>query len=138
MGKASASSSRTPRRQTNPRRARKNVAQGIVHIYAPFNNTIITITDKAGNTICWSSAGASGFKGTRKSTPFAARVAAQNAYRMAVENGMQEVDVYVKGPGPGREAAIRALQGSGLKVKSIADVTPIPHNGCRPKKRRRV
>ncbi len=136
MGKASPS--RTPRRQTNPRRARKNVAQGIVHIYAPFNNTIITITDKAGNTICWSSAGASGFKGTRKSTPFAARVAAQNAYRMAVENGMQEVDVYVKGPGPGREAAIRALQGSGLKVKSITDVTPIPHNGCRPKKRRRV
>lgn len=135
MGKASPS--RTPRRQTNPRRARKNVAQGIVHIYAPFNNTIITITDKAGNTICWSSAGASGFKGTRKSTPFAARVAAQNAYRMAVENGMQEVDVR-QPPGPGREAAIRALQGSGLKVKSITDVTPIPHNGCRPKKRRRV
>jgi small subunit ribosomal protein S11 len=133
-----ASTTRSERRQTNPRRARKNVAQGIVHIHAMFNNTIITITDKAGNTICWSSAGASGFRGNRKSTPFAARVAAQNAYRAAVENGMQEVDVYVKGAGPGRESAIRALQGSGLRVKSIADVTPVPHNGCRPKKRRRV
>jgi small subunit ribosomal protein S11 len=114
------------------------VAQGVVHIHAMFNNTIITITDKAGNTICWSSAGASGFRGNRKSTPFAARIAAQNAYRAAVENGMQEVDVYVKGPGPGRESAVRALQGSGLRVRSIADVTPVPHNGCRPKKRRRI
>ncbi|MBO9345485.1 MAG: 30S ribosomal protein S11 [Chloroflexi bacterium] len=136
MGKAG--TTRSGRRQTNPRRARKNVAQGVVHIHAMFNNTIITITDKAGNTICWSSAGASGFRGNRKSTPFAARIAAQNAYRAAVENGMQEVDVYVKGPGPGRESAIRALQGSGLRVKSIADVTPVPHNGCRPKKRRRI
>lgn len=111
MGKASPS--RTPRRQTNPRRARKNVAQGIVHIYAPFNNTIITITDKAGNTICWSSAGASGFKGTRKSTPFAARVAAQNAYRMAVENGMQEVDVHVSRPAQGAKPLFAPCRAAG-------------------------
>jgi small subunit ribosomal protein S11 len=126
------------RKQTNPRRARKNVAQGVVHISAMFNNTIITITDKQGATVCWGSAGAAGFKGNRKGTPFAASIAAQNAYRSATENGMQEVDVIVKGPGPGREAAVRALQRSSLRVRSITDVTPIPHNGCRPKKRRRV
>jgi small subunit ribosomal protein S11 len=103
-----------------------------------FNNTIITITDKAGATVCWGSAGASGFKGNRKSTPFAASIAAQNAYRAAIDNGMQEVDVVVKGPGPGREAAVRALSRSGLRVRVITDITPIPHNGCRPKKRRRV
>jgi small subunit ribosomal protein S11 len=114
------------------------VAQGIVHIQAMFNNTIITVTDKAGNTICWGSSGAAGFKGNRKSTPFAARIAAQNAYRLATDNGMQEVEVFVKGPGPGRESAVRALQGTGLRVRSITDITPVPHNGCRPKKRRRV
>ncbi|MFN3704869.1 MAG: 30S ribosomal protein S11 [Thermoflexales bacterium] len=133
-----AGTSHTSRRQTTMRRARKNVAHAVVHIYAPFNNTIITITDTAGNTICWASAGSAGFKGTRKSTPFAARVAAQNAYRMAIENGVQEVDVVVKGPGPGREAAVRALQGTNLRVRSITDATPVPHNGCRPKKRRRI
>ncbi|MCW1966704.1 MAG: 30S ribosomal protein S11 [Anaerolineae bacterium] len=126
------------RRQTNPRRAKKNVANGQVHIVATFNNTIITITDKTGGAICWNSAGSAGFRGNRKSTPFAARIAAQNAYRAAVENGMQEVEVLVKGPGPGRESAVRALQGSGLRVKSITDVTPVPHNGCRPPKKRRV
>ncbi len=136
MGKAG--TNRAPRRQTNPRRARKNVAQGVVHIQAMFNNTIVTVTDKTGNTVCWGSAGAAGFKGNRKSTPFAARIAAQNAYRLATDNGMQEVDVFVKGPGPGREAAVRALQGTGLRVRSITDITPVPHNGCRPKKRRRV
>ena len=132
------SGNRGPRRQTNPRRARKNVATGQVHNFASFNNTIVTITDKIGATICWGSAGAAGFKGNRKSTPFAARIAAQNAYRAAMDNGMQEVDVYVKGPGPGREAAVRALQGIGIRVRSITDVTPVPHNGCRPPKRRRV
>jgi small subunit ribosomal protein S11 len=129
---------RVVRKQTNPRRAKKNVAFGQVHIAAFFNNTIITVTDKQGNTICWSSSGANGFRGNRKSTPFAARIAAQNAYNQAKENGMQEVDVFVKGPGPGREAAVRALQGSGLRVKLIQDITPVPHNGCRPKKKRRV
>jgi small subunit ribosomal protein S11 len=136
MGRPAAN--RPIRRQTNPRRARKNVAYGQVHIFASFNNTIVTITDKAGATVCWGSAGAAGFKGNRKSTPFAARIAAQNAYRLALDNGMQEVDVFVKGPGPGREAAVRAMQGIGLRVKSITDVTPVPHNGCRPPKRRRV
>ncbi|HQV69029.1 MAG TPA: 30S ribosomal protein S11 [Thermoflexales bacterium] len=137
MGRPAAST-RAPRRQTNPRRARKNVAFGQVHINASFNNTIITVTDKTGGTICWATAGAAGFRGNRKSTPFAARIAAQNAYRLAVENGLQEADVYVKGPGPGRESAVRALQGSGIRVKSVTDVTPVPHNGCRAKKKRRV
>src|SRR5690606_31185381 len=105
---------------------------------ATFNNTIVTITDNQGNTICWASAGNSGFKGSRKSTPYAARLAAQNASRMAQDNGMQEVEVIVKGPGPGREAAIRAIQAAGLRVRSIADITPVPHNGCRPPKKRRV
>lgn len=127
------------RRQTQARRkAKKMVPQGQAHIYATFNNTIVTITDTNGNAISWASAGSSGFKGSRKSTPYAARLASQNAARVAQENGMQEVDVIVKGPGPGREQAIRALQASGLKVKSIRDVTPVPHNGCRPKKKRRV
>ncbi|HQV28649.1 MAG TPA: 30S ribosomal protein S11 [Thermoflexales bacterium] len=138
MGKPQGAGARAPRRQTNPRRARKNVAFGQVHVQATFNNTIVTVTDKSGGAICWASAGGAGFRGNRKSTPFAARIAAQNAYRLAIDNGMQEVDVFVKGPGPGREAAVRALQGSGLRVKSITDVTPVPHNGCRPTKRRRV
>ena len=136
MGRAAGG--RGPRRQTNPRRARKNVAAGQLHILATFNNTIVTVTDKAGATICWATAGSAGVKGNRKSTPFAARIAMQNAVRTAVDNGMQEVDVFVNGPGPGREAAIRALQGGGVRVRSIIDVTPVPHNGCRPPKKRRV
>ena len=109
-----------------------------MHVFASFNNTIVTITDPAGNAVCWGSAGSVGFKGSRKSTPFAARLAAEQAIKAAQAMGMQEVDVIVKGPGPGRENAIRAVQSMGLKVKSIADITPIPHNGCRPPKRRRV
>ncbi len=127
------------RRQTQVRKkARKMVPQGQAHIFATFNNTIVTITDLNGNTVAWSSAGNAGFKGSRKSTPYAARLASQNAAREAQENGMQEVDVIVKGPGPGREAAIRAIQASGIRIRSIQDVTPVPHNGCRPPKKRRV
>jgi len=107
-------------------------------VHASFNNTIITVTDTQGNVINWASAGSVGFKGARKSTPFAARLAAQRAAKDAMDNGMAEVDVFVKGPGPGREAAIRALQATGLRIRSITDVTPIPHNGCRPRKKRRV
>jgi small subunit ribosomal protein S11 len=114
------------------------VPEGMAFIHATFNNTIVTITDQQGNTVCWASAGTSGFKGSRKSTPYAARMAAQNAARLAEDHGMQEMDVVVKGPGPGREAAIRSLQSSGIKVLSIADETPVPHNGCRPPKKRRV
>lgn len=129
-------------RQTTGRRAgrkvRKNVPRGQAHIHATFNNTIVTMTDPQGNVINWASAGTVGFKGARKSTPFAARQAAQQAAKDAMENGMVEVDIFVKGPGPGREAAIRAIQAAGLRVRSIADVTPIPHNGCRPPKKRRV
>ena len=120
------------------RRVKRNVPRGQAHIHATFNNTIVTITDMQGNVVNWSSGGAVGFKGSRKSTPFAARQAAQRAAKEAMNNGMVEVDVYVKGPGPGREAAIRYLQAAGLRVRSITDVTPIPHNGCRPPKRRRV
>ncbi|EGL81988.1 30S ribosomal protein S11 [Caldalkalibacillus thermarum TA2.A1] len=120
------------------RRDRKNVESGIAHIKSTFNNTIVTITDKHGNTIAWSSAGNVGFKGSRKSTPFAAQMAAEAAAKSAMEHGMKEVEVMVKGPGAGREAAIRSLQAAGLEVNTIKDVTPIPHNGCRPPKRRRV
>lgn len=120
------------------RRVKKNVPRGQAHIHATFNNTIVTMTDPQGNVINWASAGTVGFKGARKSTPFAARQAAQQAAKDAMENGMVEVDIFVKGPGPGREAAIRAIQAAGLRVRSIADVTPIPHNGCRPPKKRRV
>ncbi len=120
------------------RQVRKNVPHGQAHIRATFNNTIITMTDQQGNAITWGSAGTVGFKGSRKSTPYAARMAAQQTAKQAIDSGMREIDVFVKGPGPGREAAIRALQGAGLKVKSITDVTPIPHNGCRPPKRRRM
>ncbi len=126
------------RRQSTRKKTKKMVPQGQAHIFATFNNTIVTITDMNGNTIAWASAGTSGFKGSRKSTPYAARMAAQSAARTAKDNGMQEMDVIVKGPGPGREQAIRSLQASGIKVKSIRDVTPVPHNGCRPKKKRRV
>lgn len=120
------------------RRERKNIAAGAAHIQSTFNNTIITITDMEGNTVSWASAGELGFKGSRKSTPFAAQMAAETAAKLAMEHGMKTVEVYVKGPGSGREAAIRALQATGLDITLIRDVTPIPHNGCRPPKRRRV
>ncbi|MCL4879549.1 MAG: 30S ribosomal protein S11 [Anaerolineae bacterium] len=125
-------------RRATQRKIKKNVPYGQAHIYATFNNTIVTMTDQQGNVISWASAGTSGFKGSRKSTPYAARLAGQQASENAMEHGMVEVDVFVKGPGPGREAAIRAVQSSGLKVRSITDVTPIPHNGVRPPKKRRV
>src|SRR5512132_1173056 len=120
------------------RRERKNITAGVAHVNASFNNTIITITDTAGNAISWSSAGMMGFKGSRKSTPYAAQVAAEDAGKKAVEHGMRTLEVEVSGPGSGRESALRALQTVGLVVTSIRDVTPIPHNGCRPPKRRRV
>ncbi|MBN2476671.1 MAG: 30S ribosomal protein S11 [Pirellulales bacterium] len=120
------------------RKVRRNVTVGVAHVKATFNNTTITITDTKGDTLCWASAGTSGFKGSRKSTPFAGQSAAQQVADKAAKYGMKEVDVKVKGPGSGRESAITALQSAGLKIKSIEDVTPLPHNGCRPKKRRRV
>ena len=120
------------------KKVRKNIADGIAHVHASFNNTIITITDRQGNALSWASSGGQGFKGSRKSTPFAAQTAAETAAKIAIEHGMKTVEVYVKGPGQGREAAIRALQATGLEVNMIKDVTPIPHNGCRPPKRRRV
>ncbi len=123
---------------TKKRRERKNIEKGAAHIRATFNNTIVTITDVKGNAISWASAGELGFKGSRKSTPFAAQSAAETAAKAAMEHGMKSVDVYVKGPGAGRESAIRALQAVGLDITMIKDVTPIPHNGCRPPKRRRV
>ena len=119
------------------RRVRKNVARGVAHIHSTFNNTIVTITDESGNAIAWSSAGALGFKGSRKSTPFAAQRAGEAAGKAAVDHGMKVVEVNVKGPGPGREAAVRSLQTAGLEITVINDVTPIPHNGCRPPKRPR-
>ncbi|MBI5745915.1 MAG: 30S ribosomal protein S11 [Nitrospirae bacterium] len=120
------------------KKEKKNVQSGIAHIQASFNNTIITITDMTGNVLSWSSAGNQGFKGSRKSTPFAAQRVADTAAKKAMDHGMRQVEVYVKGPGAGRESAIRALQAAGLKINMIKDVTPIPHNGCRPPKRRRV
>ena len=120
------------------RRERKNIAEGVAHIQSTFNNTIVTITDNAGNAISWASAGGLGFKGSRKSTPFAAQQAAETAAKAAMEHGLKKVAVCVKGPGPGREAAIRALAACGLEITAIADVTSVPHNGCRPSKRRRV
>jgi small subunit ribosomal protein S11 len=117
---------------------RKNVSNGVAHIHASFNNTIVTITDTVGNVLSWSSAGNKGFKGSRKSTPFASQLAAETAAKKAMEHGMKQVEVYVKGPGTGRESAIRAIQAAGLEIVAIKDVTPIPHNGCRPPKRRRV
>jgi len=128
-----------PRRTTRTRRRdRKHIEKGIAHIKSTFNNTVITITDTNGNAISWASAGTVGFKGSRKSTPFAAQMAADTAARQAMEHGLREIECYVKGPGAGREAAIRSLQATGLEVSVIKDVTPIPHNGCRPPKRRRV
>ncbi|MBA1336379.1 MAG: SSU ribosomal protein S11p (S14e) [Firmicutes bacterium] len=126
-----------PRRRTK-RRERKNVERGQAHIKSTFNNTLVTLTDMGGNALSWASAGKLGFKGSRKSTPFAAQMAAEAAAKDAMEHGLKTVEVYVKGPGAGREAAIRALQAAGLEVNLIKDVTPIPHNGCRPPKRRRV
>lgn len=120
------------------RKEKKNIPSGIVHIQSTFNNTIVTITDPAGNVVAWSSAGVQGFKGSRKSTPFAAQIAAEDAAKKAMEHGMKNVEVYVKGPGSGRESALRSLQAAGFNVVLIKDVTPIPHNGCRPPKRRRV
>ena len=120
------------------RKVRKNISTGIAHIQATFNNTIITITDTSGNALAWSSAGSRGFKGSKKSTPYAASVAAEDAARKAQEHGVKTVSVFLKGPGTGRESALRALQSAGFKITSIRDVTPIPHNGCRPPKRRRV
>jgi small subunit ribosomal protein S11 len=124
--------------RTGGKKERKNISYGRAYVHATFNNTIITITDQQGNAITWASAGSSGFKGSRKSTPYAAQLAAQQVAKNAQDHGMREVDVFVKGPGPGREAAIRSLQGAGFKVRSITDITPIPHNGCRPPKKRRV
>ena len=126
------------KQQSRKRRVKKNIQNGIAHIRSTFNNSIVTITDEHGNAVSWSSAGALGFKGCRKSTPFAAQMASEAAAKQAMEHGMRYVDVTVKGPGAGREAAIRALQSAGLEVTSIKDVTPVPHNGCRPPKRRRV
>ncbi|HHT53604.1 MAG TPA: 30S ribosomal protein S11 [Clostridiales bacterium] len=126
------------RKVVKRRREKKNIPEGAVHIRATFNNTIVTITDKQGNTISWASAGELGFRGSRKSTPFAAQSASETAARAAIEHGLKTVEVYVRGPGSGREAAIRALETAGLQVTMIKDVTPIPHNGCRPPKRRRV
>ena len=120
------------------KKERKNIQNGIAHIRSTFNNTIVTITDTSGNAIAWASAGGQGFKGSRKSTPFAAQIAADNAAKKAMEHGLQNIEVYVKGPGSGREAALRALQAAGFTITLIKDVTPIPHNGCRPPKRRRV
>lgn len=125
-------------KRTRKRRERKNVEKGAAHIQSTFNNTIVTLTDAAGNALSWSSAGSLGFRGSKKSTPFAAQMAAETAAKGAMEHGLKTIEVYVKGPGSGREAAIRSLQAAGLEVSMIKDVTPIPHNGCRPPKRRRV
>jgi small subunit ribosomal protein S11 len=120
------------------KKVKKNILNGVVHIWSTFNNTIVSITDPNGNVISWSTAGMNGFKGSRKSTPFAAQLASQDAAKKAMEHGLRNVEVFVKGPGPGRESALKALQATGLTVTMIKDVTPIPHNGCKPKKRRRV
>jgi len=120
------------------KKVKKNVAEGIAHIHASFNNTIITITDRQGNALSWATSGGAGFKGSRKSTPFAAQVAAERAGRAALECGVKTLEVRIKGPGPGRESAVRALNALGMKITSISDVTPVPHNGCRPPKRRRI
>jgi len=120
------------------KKVKKNVAEGIAHVHASFNNTIVTITDRQGNALAWSTSGASGFKGSRKSTPFAAQVAAELVGKAAVECGVKNLEVRIKGPGPGRESAVRALNAAGFKITSISDITPVPHNGCRPPKKRRI
>jgi small subunit ribosomal protein S11 len=129
---------RQTRRTATTRKVKRTLSIGQVHVFASFNNTIITVTDVQGNAVCWGSAGSAGFKGSRKSTPFAARLAAQQAIKAAQSMGIQEVDIIIKGPGPGRESAIREVQTMGIRVRSIADITPVPHNGCRPPKKRRV
>ncbi len=129
---------RPTRRTTAARKTKRTVSSAQVHIFASFNNTIVTVTDQSGNTLAWGSSGSAGFKGSRKSTPFAARLAAEQAMKSAQSMGVQEVDMIIKGPGPGRESAIRAIQSTGVKVRSISDITPVPHNGCRPPKKRRV
>lgn len=134
MAKASPSNAATRVRK----KVKKNVTKGIAHIHASFNNTIITITDQQGNTLSWKTSGGAGFKGSRKSTPFAAQVAAEAAGKIAIECGVKDLEVRIKGPGPGRESAVRALNGLGIKITEIQDVTPVPHNGCRPSKRRRI
>lgn len=135
---AQTQSVRSTRRKGSVRKVKRTLSSGQVHVFATFNNTIITVTDPQGNTVAWGSAGSAGFKGSRKSTPFAARLAAEQAIKAAMAMGLQEVELFVKGPGPGRESAIRAVQSLGLKVTSISDITPVPHNGCRPPKKRRV
>jgi small subunit ribosomal protein S11 len=134
MARATRSSSR----RSSARKTKRTLSSGQIHIYARFNNTIVTITDTQGNTVTWGSAGTVGFKGSRKSTPFAARLATEQALKAAMDLGLQEVDVIVKGPGPGREASLRVLQSAGIRIRSITDTTPVPHNGCRPPKKRRV
>lgn len=130
---------RTSRRSTaTARKVKRTLSSAQVHVFASFNNTIVTVTDQQGNSVCWGSAGSAGFKGSRKSTPFAARLAAEQTMKTAVSMGVQEVDIIIKGPGPGRESAIRAVQAMGVKVRSISDITPVAHNGCRPPKKRRV
>ena len=129
---------RSARRATTVRKVKRTLSSGQVHVFASFNNTIVTVTDIQGNTVCWASSGSAGVKGSRKSTPFAARLAAEQAIKTAQSMGIQEVDLIVKGPGPGRESAIRAVQSMGMRVRSISDITPVPHNGCRPPKKRRV
>lgn len=133
MAKASTSGASRVRKKV-----KKNVSDGIAHVHASFNNTIITITDRQGNALSWATSGGAGFKGSRKSTPFAAQVAAETAGRVAMEYGIKTIEVRIKGPGPGRESSVRALNALGIKISSIADITPIPHNGCRPPKRRRI
>ncbi len=125
-------------RRASSRKTKRTLSHGRIHIHATFNNTIVSIADQQGNVVVWASAGSSGFKGSRKSTPYAARLAAQEAIKDSKDLGLQEVDIFVRGPGPGREAAIRAIQASEIRVRSISDVTPVPHNGCRPPKKRRV
>src|SRR5580765_4304501 len=127
-----------PKAKSKAKKVKKNIQSGIAHITAPFNNTIVTITDVSGNVVAWSSSGVKGFKGSRKSTPFAAQLAAEDAAHKAMEHGMKSINVFIKGPGSGRESALRALAATGLKINLIRDLTPIPHNGCRPPKRRRV
>ena len=138
MGRTAGTARRTGSRRGGAKKIRKNIPYGQAHVHATFNNTIVSMSDQQGNVVAWASAGTAGFKGSRKSTPYAARMEAVQASDNAKEQGMQEVDVFVKGPGPGRESAIRAIQGSGLRVRSITDVTPVPHNGVRPPKKRRV
>lgn len=133
MAKASNSAAARARKKV-----KRNVAEGVAHVHASFNNTIITITDRQGNTLTWATSGGAGFKGSRKSTPFAAQVAAESAGRIAIEYGIKNLEVCIKGPGPGRESAVRALNNLGIKITQIQDITPVPHNGCRPPKRRRI